>query len=202
MRLITTARTVAVLCTAFGVLAVPAVASIGVGVGSGKVTVQEPLKPGGIYELPAMPVLNTGDEPSEYGVSIEFNETQPQRKPAREWFSFQPATFHLEPNESRVVSIKLTLPISAPPGEYFAYIEAHPVHTAKAGQTGVGVAAAAKLSFSVIPANVAQGLYYWAAASIAEYAPWSHVALIVLAGAILISLIRRFVDFNIGIRIK
>ncbi len=202
MRFTPTARAVAVLCTFLTVAAVPAIASIGVGIGSGKIVVQQELKPGGIYDLPELPVLNTGDEPSDYGVSIEFNEIQPQFKPAREWFSFEPATFHLEPQQSRLVKTSLSVPLKAPPGAYFAYLEAHPAHKAQAGQTGVGVAAASKLYFTVAPANIFMGLYYRAMISFVRYGPWTYI----VAGAgvlmALISVFRRFVSLNVGIRLK
>lgn len=57
-------------------LPILALARIGVGVGIGKIVVDQPLKPGLIYTLPSLPVLNTGDEPAEYGVSIEYHEGQ------------------------------------------------------------------------------------------------------------------------------
>jgi len=88
-----------------------AFARIGVGVGVGKIEINKPLKPGGIYELPSLPVLNTGDESSDYGVSIEYHQDQPQMKPPQEWFSFEPASFHLEPGQVQNVAIKLNLPV-------------------------------------------------------------------------------------------
>ncbi len=41
-------------------------ARIGVGVGTGKITIDENLKPGIIYKLPPLTVVNTGDEASDY----------------------------------------------------------------------------------------------------------------------------------------
>jgi len=37
-------------------------ANVGVGVGLGKIQIDELLKSGGIYKLPSIPVINTGDE--------------------------------------------------------------------------------------------------------------------------------------------
>jgi hypothetical protein len=190
----------ATLAVAAIILPSVAFASIGVGVGSGKIVVQQPLKPGGLYELPALPVLNTGDEPSEYAVSIEYNETQPQLKPAREWFVFSPPTFHLDPRGSKIVGLSLSIPLKATPGEYFAYVEAHPIKKAIPGQTGVGIAAAAKLYFTVAPANIFQGMYYRVVTFLMRYAPWTYVVLGVVAAAVLINILRRYVSFSVGIR--
>lgn len=192
------------LAVLLAVLALPAgaFASLGVGVGSGKISIDQRLNPGGIYELPALPVLNTGDQPADYGVSIEFNEVQSELKPTREMFSFSPATFHLEPGKSQVVRISLNLPVKTAPGNYFAYIEAHPVQTSHAGQATIGVAAAAKLNFTVAPANIFQGAYYRALSFMTLNAPWTYVGLAVLAAAVLVSLFRKFFKFSIGVSRK
>lgn len=180
----------------------PSSATVGVGVGAGKITLQAPVAPGGVYQLPPIPVLNTGDEPSDYGMSVEFNETQPQLKPVRDWFSFSPTLFRLEPKASQIVSITLTLPLKTVPGEYFVYLEAHPVKVDVSGVTAVNIAAATKLSFTVKPANIFQGAYYRVASFVARYSPWSYVVLGVLAAAILLVILRRFVSFNIGISVR
>ena len=54
------------------------IAWIGVGVGTGKIQVTEKLKPGQIYILPSISVLNTGDEKGNYKVSIAYHEKQPE----------------------------------------------------------------------------------------------------------------------------
>src|SRR3989344_4994911 len=91
-------------------------ARIGVGVGLGKVDMEKPFEPGGIYEIPSIPVINTGDETSEYEVGIEYHQDQPQLLPAREWFKFEPAKFTLKPGEVGLVKISLTLPIKTATG--------------------------------------------------------------------------------------
>ncbi|MSR85551.1 hypothetical protein EXS71_03930 [Candidatus Uhrbacteria bacterium] len=174
-------------------------ASIGVGVGTGKIQIDEYLKPGGIYELPAIVVLNTGDEPSEYGMSIEYFEKQPEMKPDHTWFDFTPATFHLDPAKAISVSTILHLPVRTAPGKYFAFVEAHPVKKDVAGQATIGVAAAAKLYFTVAPANIWEGFYYRASSFIVRSSPWSYIVGGVIALAILILIIRRFVSLNITI---
>lgn len=73
-------------------LAIPsgASAAIGVGVGSGKIQVDEELKPGSVYELPPISVTNTGDEISEYEMAITYHEQQAELEPKEEWFVFTP----------------------------------------------------------------------------------------------------------------
>jgi hypothetical protein len=189
-------------------LPVLVLARIGVGVGTGKIVVDQPLKPGLIYTLPSLMVLNTGDEPGEYGVSIEYHEgqeTNPEMglKPAKEWLSFEPKKFHLEPGQAQQVQIKLSLPVKGvKPGQYFAYLEGHPVKKDVVGQTTIGVAAAAKLYFRVAPANFFAGIYYRITSLFALYSPWSYVVLAIVVAAILIALFRRFFSFNIGISFK
>jgi len=50
--------------------------SIGVGVGTGKIQVDKPLKPGSVYIVPPLTVMNTGSESSEYTVSIDYSGNQ------------------------------------------------------------------------------------------------------------------------------
>ena len=164
---------------------------IGVGVGIGKIQVDEPLKPGIIYDLPSLPVLNTGDEPGEYEVSVEYHEGVPQIRPDREWFHFEPQSFHLESGGVQTVKITLTLPAKTQPGDYFAYLEGHPVKKSEVGQTSVGVAAAAKLYFTVAPANIFQGIYYRFISLYSRYHPWDTIVLVIIILAILITIFRK-----------
>ena len=176
-------------------------ARIGVGVNLGKIEIDEPLKPGGIYNFPSIGVINTGDEPGEYELDVTYHQDQPQLRPAKEWFSFSPSQFHLEPGQSQSVAVKLSLPVKTKPGDYFAYLEAHPIIKAGPGTT-IGVAAATKTYFTVIPANLWQAIYYKTASLMTMYAPWTYVVLAVIIVAILIVILRKFFAFQIGIRKK
>ena len=173
---------------------------IGVGVGTGKIQVEDQLKPGIIYELPSFNVINTGDEASDYAISIEYHEQQPELKPVREWFTFSPQEFYLEPGEIKSVDMKLNLPVSMEPGNYFAYIEAHPVKKSQTGDTSINIAAASKLYFTVVPANIFSGMYYKVLSFWRVYAPWPQRVLTIVAVLVLITLFKKF--FNIKIDIK
>ncbi len=182
-------------------------ARIGVGVGTGKIEVAEPLKPGGIYDLPSVEVFNTGTEPSDYSLRITYHANRPQMQPPEEWFSFSPSMFHLEPGRSQTVAVKLTLPVKGvKPGDYFCFLEAYPVIETEKGVTVIAIAAAAKLYFTVIPANIWQAMYYRFLALWARYVPWSWIILGLVLAAIIVlilrKILRRYFSFQFGIRKK
>lgn len=187
---------------AFFLLPVPIFASLGVGVGTGKIQVDQKLYPGTIYTLPSLTVLNTGDEPSDYEVTIGYHEKQPELKPLLEWFDFSPKKFYLEPGKSQSVSIKLNLPVKAQPGNYFAYLEGQPVAKSQSGGTTVGIAAAAKLYFTVSPANFIQGIYYKITSFWKVSQPWSGRIAILLAVILLFLLAKKYLKVQINLKKK
>jgi hypothetical protein len=119
----------------------------GVGVTLGEIVVEERLAPGGSWELARLGVLNTGDEPGAYEVTVSYADDAGAKRPPPSWFQFSPSRFDLAAGDSRMVDVQLTLPTGADAGQYFAYLEAHPV-TEKEG-VSVSVAAATKVSFTV-----------------------------------------------------
>jgi hypothetical protein len=177
-----------------------ALARIGVGIGTGKIQVDDKLKPGMIYKLPSLSILNTGDESSQYRVNVAYHEKQPELQPPQEWFIFTPETFQLEPGEGKTVDVKLNLPVKAKPGDYFAYLEGRPIKTAQVGVTTVGVAAAAKLYFTVIPADFIHGVYYKLVSFWKVYAPWPKRGAILAGIIVALLLCKKF--FHIQINLK
>jgi hypothetical protein len=125
-----------------------AFAQTGVGVGLGKVSISEPLAPGGIYRLPDLPVVNTGKVPGEYHVTATDSKNV-----SSTWLSFAPQSFRLEPGQSQLVRTTLTLPLTAPDGDYLVYLEASPVQNPQKG-VAIGPAVATKLYFSVKSGSV------------------------------------------------
>lgn len=184
----------------FLVLSSSAVAKIGVGVGLGKIQIGEPLSPGGIYKLPSLPVLNTGDEAGDYEVAATYQHEQEQLRPEEAWFSFNPKSFHLEAGGSQKVDISLNLPVKAKPGDYFAYLEAHP--TAKKDGVTIGVAAATKLNFTVKPSGVLGAAITRVTSWLENNAPYSYWLLAGLIGLAVILIFRRFFALKLGIRRK
>ena len=189
-----------------GVLIFPliAFARIGVGVGTGKIQVDQELKAGLIYTLPPFSVINTGDEPASYKVFVQHRENQPELVAAPEWFTLSPQTFTLQPGKVQTVRVKLNLPIQGvKPGDYFGLLTAQPdLPAVTAGGTSIGVAAASKLYFTVAPANIFEGIYYRAVSLLHLWSPGSYIVLGVVILSLLAVILRRFVSFNFGINIK
>ena len=192
-----------ILSFAVILFAFPSLASAGIGVGVnlGKIEIDEALKPGGIYNCPSIGVINTGDEAGDYELAVTYHQDQPEQRPSEEWFTFTPSSFHLEPGESQSVAVQLALPLKMTPGDYFSYLEAHPVIIAGPGTT-IGVAAATKTYFTVAPANIFQAITHRISSFIVNNAPWTYVVLAVVAAAILVTVFKRFFAFRIGISRK
>lgn len=176
-----------------------AMAKVGVGMGAGEIRVDEPVKLGGIYELPSVRIFNTGDEVTTYGMGIAFHQDHHELRPAKEWFSFSPSTFTINPGESQEVSVTMIVPLKAEPGDYFAFVESGPVPTNALG-TSVGVAVATKLYFTLVPANIFQAISFRTSSFFETYSPWSWGGLGFIAFIALLVIFRKFFSFNIAVR--
>jgi hypothetical protein len=190
------------LLAAFLLFIFPSVvlATIGVGVGTGKIVVTEKLHAGIVYKLPSLTVVNTGDEPANYSVDVAYMEKQEEAKPDKSWFSFDPLTFHLDPGQTQSVDITLTLPLKVVPDQYFAYLEGFPAKGSGGGQTTIGVAAAAKLYFEIVPSNFFEGVYYRVLSLWKNNQPYTNIAGGVLVAVIAVVLFRRFFNFEINVK--
>ena len=178
-------------------------ADIGVGVGTGKIVVDEPIKSGGRYDLPEIVVYNTGDQTATYSMRLTLNEEQSEIKPNPNWFSFSPNNFVLEPGQTQNVVPSLNTPLSTPPGDYFGYLEANPDATAEGGEgTAIGVAAAAKLYFRVESSNIIAALLARATSFIHEYALIAYLAAASIAVFVIIYLLKRVFKIEIKIATK
>ncbi len=184
----------------FFTIPIQSFAKIGVGVGTGKIQVDDDLKPGIIYQLPSLTVFNTGDVDSEYTVNVAYHEKQPELRPEKSWLQFSPAEFELKPGESQEVQIKLNLPVRTEPGDYFAYLEGSPITKSANGATTVGIAAAAKLYFTIVPGNILEGIYFKLLSMWDIYAPWPQVILgiIVVMGIILLG--KKYLNIQINVK--
>lgn len=175
-------------------------ARIGVGVATGKIVVEDKLRPGMIYQFPPFTILNTGDVPSDFQADISYLEKQPQLRPPKQWFIFSPQKFHLDPGGAQVVDVKLNLPLRVEPGDYFAYLEGLPVVTPVAGQTNVGIAAASKLYFTVLPGSFWEGIYYKGLSFWKVYSPWTERVALGLTAVTAYLLFRKFFKLQIGLK--
>jgi len=190
-----------ILIFIFFITPVLTIARIGVGVNLGKIEIDEPLKPGGIYNFPSLSVVNTGDEPGDYELEVTYHQDQKELRPPQEWFSFSPFSFRLGAGESQLVAVKLNLPVKTKPGDYFAYLEAHPV-VKKQGGTTIGVAAATKAYFTVVPANIWQAIFNKISTFLDITKPYSYVVLAVIIFAAIITIFRKFFSVSVGLMRK
>ncbi|MFA6428871.1 MAG: hypothetical protein WCV84_00015 [Patescibacteria group bacterium] len=191
------------LVACFIAMAIPLAvfARIGVGVGNGTVRVTEKLHPGITYRLPIFSVVNTGDEKTYYEATVEFMRNIPELRPGREWFAFSPDVFVLEPGKVQNVEVIITVPLRAQPGDYFAFLQAHPtVKVKQPGQTAVGIAAAGKLYFTVEPASIWMAMYFRISSFAAMHRPWSYVIPGIIAFIGLIFILKRFIHIEIGVK--
>ena len=186
------------LLTVLMILAVPIMvfATVGVGVGTSQILISEKLRAGGIYTLPSVVVFNTGTETANFNMALTLNETQSQLKPNPSWFSFSPAEFQLLPQQSQEVVPTIHLPVRMVPGDYFGYLEAHPKETAQQGTAQIGVAAAARLSFTVEASNVFWAILYRISSLYHRAEPWSLIAIILVAIGILLAIINKFINLR------
>ncbi|MCL4353930.1 hypothetical protein M1349_00470 [Patescibacteria group bacterium] len=174
-------------------------ARIGVGVGTGKIVINQKLKPGMSYNLPPFTVVNTGDEEAKYSVTISSFEKQKELKPDKTWFSFSPSTFSLKPGKAEIVKVRLNLPVRIEPGTYFTFVEGFPIIDSKGAGAAIGIAAASKLYFTVIPGNIFEGIYYKVVAFWVNNYPWTNIIAIGLALIIIVRVLKRFVNVQVNI---
>jgi hypothetical protein len=179
-----------VLALASTLMGSVAEADPGVGVNLGRIEINDRLAPGGSYNLPALGVLNTGSDPGDYEVVITYLGDQAQKRPPAGWFSLQPQRFYLEAKQAESVNIRLTLPTGADPGDYFAYIEAHPINESQGVR--ISIAAATKLSFTVKPSNWFDAQRVQLNRYIDDNQPWSYLIPGAALAALLLLTLRRF----------
>ena len=113
-------------------------ASVGAGGGIGQIIVREKLAPGGVYRLPAWPVLNTGDTEATFLLKVDGVDSS--------WFQFSQNNFKMRPGESKMITTHIALPFVAAQGTYNVYLENQVIPS---GPVGIGPAAATKLRFTV-----------------------------------------------------
>jgi len=171
-------------------------AQVGVGIAPGTIRVDEALMPGGHYQLPSLQVVNTGQEGSQYELELARMAKQDELRPPEEFMSFSPRSFYLEPGANQVISLSLEIPIKAKPGDYLAYIEAHPVSQGSGGMS-VGIAAATKLYFTVKPANIWAGIANAIANFFSRTAPYSYAVLGIIVLGMVIFFLRRRIKFEV-----
>lgn len=178
----------------------PIQADSGVGIMPGKIEVNEPLYPGGRYNLPVVQVFNTGAQASRYEVVVSGMEKQKELQPPEGLVIISPQSFFLEPKANQVISLSLSVPVKAEPGDYLAYIEARPVSQNTAG-THIGAAVATKLYFTVKPSSTWAGLLTYTGSFFKRHALPVYIA----AGLVILALLgwtyKRYLKLDIKIKL-
>jgi hypothetical protein len=150
-------------------------ADVGAGIGADPIMLPQPLLPGHGYSMPAVYVVNTGTEPSRYGLIVQRLRQSDDTSVPPEWVQFARNDFTLAPQESTRVEVKVTVPADAKAGGYASNVVVGTIPPgAVAGGTALGARAATDLKFQVSkPAPLIPWPWPW----------WSYAA---LGGALLL----------------
>lgn len=180
------------------ILLVPAIvlgANVGVSLDTSEIRMEENLKPGGVYVLSYLRVTNTGDELKDYEMSVIYGEEQKELAPDTEWVEFFPQKFELAPGETKNVRVEMTLPFNAKQGDYLAYLEARVLR-----DTGVGIAAATRLLFTVGEGTFLQAFASRTLSLIDYYKPWTHIVMWVVVASVPVAILKRNFEFKVNFK--
>jgi hypothetical protein len=151
-------------------------AAIGVGTTTPEIVIDQDVQPGGIYRLPAIPVINTGTVRSDFKVFADRASQQSVHFADPKWITVAPKTISLEAGESGLVNATMKVPLRARPGEYQALLVAQPIALG-AGANTPNIQVGTKVMFRIAESNLLIGLY-WRIRSLLEiWAPWSYIVL-------------------------
>lgn len=156
-----------------------AAASVGVGIQAGPVRLGSVAHAGQSYSLPPVYVVNTGTETETVSLRVERLSHGPGRAVPPGWIQVAGHGVQLEARQSARIPLQLVLPGGAQRGRYLSDIVATVAGTISVGQANLGVAAATKLVFSVVP-GAAHG--FWPA--VPSSSRWILGGLILLAAAV------------------
>ena len=129
-------------------------ASIGIGIQAGPVRLSGAAHPGGIYSLPRVLVVNTGTQTES--VVIEVERVSPGRglTVPPSWVREAGPTVSLAHDQSSRIPLRLVVPATAKAGSYVSDVIARGSAGLAAGSANLGVAAATKLEFTIVPGAV------------------------------------------------
>ncbi len=99
-------------------------------------------------------MVNTGSQPETVAVRIERISPGTGRTVPPSWVRVSGSAQTLSHNQSARIPLQLTLPASARPGSYFSDVVVHGLAPISVGSANLGVAAATKLEFRVVPGVV------------------------------------------------
>lgn len=186
-------------------------AQLGAGVGLGKISVNEILTPGGVYKLPDLPIINTGEISAKYKLSVELPaeflakfptvERKRQEVLLKKWVLFNPSQVSLQPKESKNIKVSLALPFDAAQGDYFFYLESAAQIEDSSSSVSLGPAAAAKLYFKVGSAPGVLGAFKQRVSTLWHfYQPWSTIIIVALDLLLVLLLLKTL--FSVSFKIE
>ena len=154
-------------------------AAIGVGTTTPEIVIDQAVQPGGIYRLPAIPVINTGTVRSDFKVFADRASQQSVHFADPKWITVAPKTISLEAGDTGLVNATMKVPLRARPGEYQALLVAQPIALG-AGANTPNIQVGTKVVFRIAQSNLVIALY-WRIRSLLEiWAPWSYIVLATL----------------------
>lgn len=154
-------------------------ASVGVGIQAGPVRLGSVAHAGQSYSLPPVYVVNTGTEAETVSLRVERLSHGRGRAVPPAWIQVSGHGVQLQAHQSATIPLQLVLPEDAQRGRYLSDIVATVTGTISVGQANLGVGAATKLVFSVVPGS-AQG--FWPA--VPSSSGWILGGLLLLAAAV------------------
>ena len=174
-------------------------ADAGIGITMGKIQVDEELKPGGRYALPAVGVINTGDRQQQYRVLISYLEEGGTLRPPQRWVELDPSRFVLDAGKTQTVGVTITLPAGAEPGHYFALIEAQMVNE---GDQSLQAGVATKLTFSVAESGWLEATRRQINNLIDDTMPWSFLLPGLALAAVVLRASQRWLRFRLPFEMR
>jgi len=149
------AASLVTVVTGSAVLAGAAVAqaSVGVGIQAGPVSLGSGAHPGGRYALPAVYVVNTGTQTESLSVRVE-RLSAGQGRPVPAGWVHAGGPVRLSHSQSARIPLELVVPATARAGRYLSDVVVHGSAAVTDGSANLGVAAATKLQFTVVPGVV------------------------------------------------
>jgi hypothetical protein len=154
-------------------------ASIGVGVQATPVVLGSVAHAGGSYALPAVYVLDTGTQAENITVRVERLSKGTGHVVPPSWIHATGPTVKLTPHQSAQIPLQLVVPGGAQPGQYLSDIVVTGSAVIAAGRANLGVAAATRLEFKVVP-GAPPGLWPFGP----SWMWWTAIGLLVLALAV------------------
>lgn len=191
---------VAVLAVAWLGHSRPASSDVVVAMSPSRIVIDAPVGQGEDVRLPSLTVRNRGSEPARFEVGVRPDSAEVEQAPPEDWFLISPREFDLQPGESQVAVVQMSVPRDAEPAEYRAILAAGTRSDESGGGAAVRAVVGAPLLFQV--ANRDFHFYDPVVDFFAQRAPFSYVVPAALAGLGLILWVQRRYEIGLGVQVR